>query len=137
MRRRTGSLVLVFLAMAACASPQVIGVPVSLAEFRVDEEDAILPVRITHPSEQMWNGNTLEQNYNYLVYEFETEEHLYRARAYLDDIQTVSIHGPFDRYSSNPAPLAGVEIDPRVIAYLRRRYAVITVLGPTGYVPLE
>lgn len=106
-------------------------------EFRWDEEDAIRPVRITHNSEQLWNGNDLEQNYNYLVYEFETEQHSYRARAYLDDIQTVSVYGPFDKSASNPVPLAGVQVDQRVLDYLRRRYRSIQRLGSAGYVPIE
>jgi hypothetical protein len=103
----------------------------------MDEADPILPVRITHNSEQIWNGNTLEQNYNYLLYEFETEQHLYRARAYLDDIHTVAVSGPFEKDSARPAPLERVEIDKRVLAYLRRRYVEITKLGPSGYVPIE
>ncbi|MBI1185886.1 MAG: hypothetical protein GC206_00850 [Alphaproteobacteria bacterium] len=103
----------------------------------MDDEDAIAPVRIAHNSEQVWNSDTLEQNYNYLVYEFETDEHLYRARAYLDDIQTVAILGRFSRASSQPEMLTGEQVDPRILAYLRRRYAVVTILGPTGYAPIE
>jgi hypothetical protein len=102
----------------------------------MDKEDPILPVRITHNSEQIWNGKTLEQNYNYLLYEFETDQHLYRARAYLDAIDTVAVYGPFEKDSTNSAPFEGAEIDQRVLAYLRRRYAEITRLGPTGYVPI-
>jgi hypothetical protein len=108
-----------------------------MSDFRMDEEDAIVPARIVHNSEQIWNGKTLEQNYNYLVYEFETDEHLYRARAYLDDTQTVSILGRFNRVSSQPEILTSEQIDPRILAYLRRRYAVITILRPTGYTPIE
>ena len=107
-----------------------------MAEFRMDEQDPIAPVRITHNSEQIWNGNTLEQNYNYLVYEFETEQHLYRARAYLHEIHTVAVFGPFEKVSASAAPLAGVEVDQRVLAYLRRRYPEIKKLGPSGYVPI-
>jgi hypothetical protein len=108
-----------------------------MAEFRIDEEDPILPVRITHNSEQIWNGNTLEQNYNYLVYEFETEQHRYRARTYLNKIRTVAVYGPFAKDSASFAPLEGVEIDQRVLVYLRRRYAEITRLDPAGYMPIE
>ena len=68
-----------------------------MAEFRMDEADPILPVRIMHNSEQIWDGDALEQNYNYLVYDFETERHRYRARAYLDEIHTVAVYGPFDK----------------------------------------
>ena len=51
-----------------------------MPELRLDEDDPILPVRITHNSEQIWDGDTLEQDYNYLIYEFETEQHQYSAR---------------------------------------------------------
>ena len=51
-----------------------------MAELRLDEDDPIVPVRITHNSEQIWDGDTLEQDYNYLIYEFETEQHQYSAR---------------------------------------------------------
>jgi hypothetical protein len=103
----------------------------------MDEEVQLLPLRIVHNSEQIWDGETLQQNYNYLVYEFETEQHSYRARAYLDQIHTVAILGVFDKSTTPAAPLRGVEIDRRVLAYLRRRYAEVTLLGPTGYVPIE
>ncbi|MBV9394624.1 MAG: hypothetical protein JOZ84_09450 [Methylobacteriaceae bacterium] len=93
-----------------------------MAEFRIDEEDAILPVRITHKCEQIWSGKALEQEYNYLVYDFETEQHLYHARAYLKDIRTVSVYGPFAKNSDRLVQLEGIAIDQRVLAYLRRRY---------------
>lgn len=105
-----------------------------MAEFRIDQEDPILPVRITHNCEQIWDGDSLEQDYNYLVYWFETEQHQYSARSYLHEMHTVAVYGPFERDSANPAPLENVEIDQRVLAYLRRRYAEITRLRPTGYV---
>jgi hypothetical protein len=108
-----------------------------MAEFRMDDEDPILPLRISHNSEQMWDGNSLEQDYNYLVYEFETEQHRYSARAYLDEIHTVAVYGPFEKDSDSHHPLKNVEIDRRVLAYLRRRYAEITKLTPAGYVPIE
>lgn len=137
MKLFAGGLAFIFLALAACASAQVVGVGAPMLDFRMDGEDAIVPARITHNSEQIWNDNTLEQNYNYLVYEFEIDEHLYRARAYLDDIQTVAILGRFDRTSSQREILTSEQIDPRILAYLRRRYAVITILGPTGYMPID
>ena len=108
-----------------------------MPELRLDEDDPILPVRITHNSEQIWDGDTLEQDYNYLIYEFETEQHQYSARAYLDEMHTVAVYGPFERNSPSHKPLKDVEIDQRVLAYLRRRYAEITRLSPTGYVPIE
>lgn len=137
MKWLIGVLALAFLALTACSSAQVAGVATPMSDFRMDSEDAIVPVRITHSSEQTWNGNTLEQNYNYLVYEFEIGEHIYRARAYLDDIRTVSILGRFDSAGSTPVLLTKAEVDPRVLAYLQLRYAVIMLLGPTGYEPID
>lgn len=101
------------------------------------EEDPILPVRILHNSEQIWNGNSLEQDYNYLIYEFETEQYQYHARAYLDEIHTVAIYGPFDKGSIGSTSLDEVEIDQRVLSYLRRRYSEVKKLGPTGYTSLK
>lgn len=137
MKRLTGGSALVFMALAASASAQVAEVPAPMLDFRMDVEDDIAPTRITHNSEQMWDGEALEQNYNYLVYEFETDTHIYRARAYLDTIETVAILGRIDRTSSQREMLTSDQVDPRILAYLRRRYAVITILGPAGYAPIE
>ena len=52
-------------------------------------------------------------------------------------MHTVAVYGPFERNSPSHKPLKDVEIDQRVLAYLRRRYAEITRLSPTGYVPIE
>jgi hypothetical protein len=98
-----------------------------MAELRMEEKYPILPARITHNSEQLWNGNELEQNYNYLVYEFETEQHRYRARAYLDEIRAVAVYGPFEKDFPSPNRLEGIEIDQRVLAYLRRRFVEIRI----------
>ena len=107
--------------------------------YKCEDQDPILPISITHNSEQMWSGSNLEQSYNYLVYHFETEEHLYRARAYLDEIDTVSVYGPLkkDELPDWGSFLQEIEIDRRIIAYLRKRYAKITRLAPTGYVIVE
>jgi hypothetical protein len=138
MKLLVGGLAFIFLALATCSSAQVIGVGTPMSDVRLDEEDAIVPARIMHNSEQIWNGNSLEQNYNYLVYEFETDEHLYEARAYLDDIRTVSILGRYDRARrAQREILTSEQVDPRILAYLRRRYRVIKILGPTGYTPIE
>jgi hypothetical protein len=133
---RTALAIIVLASTAAACAPRVIGVSV-LENYRVEQEDAITPVRITHRSEQHWNGDVLEQNYNYLLYEFETEQHIYRARAYLDDISTVAVFGPYDKNASSLTPLEGLEIDERVLHYLRRRYSAVTRLEREGYVPIE
>ena len=108
-----------------------------MVEFRMDKEDAILPTRIVHNSEQIWHGNVLEASYNYLDYEFETEQHRYRARTYLDDIHEVAVYGPFHKDSHEPRLAEGIEVDQRVLGYLRRRFAEIKKLGPTGYEPIK
>lgn len=107
-----------------------------MAETRLEDVDLILPVRITHECERIWNGNSLEQEYNYLVYEFDTDRHSYWARSYLDDINKVSIFGPFRPNTRNPAP-GKQEIDERVLAYFRRRYRKLQRLGSNGYVAIE
>lgn len=140
--RLGGLLAILILALGACASPAIVDVnaPVSVhqvRDFRMDHEDAIVPVRITHNSEQIWNRETLEQHYNYLVYEFETEEHRYGARSYLDEIHTVAIFGPFKKDDESDTPLESVEIDPRVISYLSRRYSEITRFTSAGYETME
>jgi hypothetical protein len=108
-----------------------------MEDFRLDSEDPILPVRITHNCEQLWYGNSLAQDYNYLLYDFETQKYLYQARAYLHEIHTVAVYGPYEKDLANSLPLEGGEIEPRVLAYLRRRYLEITRLGPAGNVSVE
>lgn len=108
-----------------------------MIEMRMDKEDAILPTRIVHNSEQLWLGDVLEQSYNYFDYEFETEQHRYRARTYLHDIHVVAVFGPFYKDADEPRPVEGIEVDERVLGYLRRRFLEIKKLGPTGYVPIE
>ena len=95
-----------------------------MAETRLEDEDPILPVRITHNCERIWNGDSLEQEYNYLVYEFSTEQGSYTARTYLDTIHQVSIYGPS-------------KIDERVLAYLRRRFTKLQRFGRGGYEPIK
>lgn len=107
-----------------------------MAESRFEDEDPILPVSITHQCEQIWAGDSLEQEYNYLVYEFETEKHSYWARAYLDDMKKVSVYGPFRPGTRDPAPWTK-KIDERILAYLRRRYSKLQKLGLSGYVTIK
>lgn len=108
-----------------------------MSEFRIEAEDILHPVRITHYCEKIWDGDTLQQNYNYLLYEFEIGPHRYQARSYLDDIDTVAVYGPFAKGSASNEPLAGADIDQQILAYLRRRYTKIDRFGPGGYVPIE
>lgn len=76
----------------------------------------------------------LEQRYNYLLYVFESGEACVRARAYLDDIATVSIF-PAHRTGGSPTDfVVAPELRELVFAYLQRRYARIQELSLTsGY----
>lgn len=102
----------------------------------VIETDEITPTQIIHGSEQILNAGQLEQDYNYLVYEFETATHLIRARSYLDEIEKVSVFGPFAK-DDPQRPLYNEPIDQSVLDYLNRRYFFIERFGPEGYVPLS
>lgn len=102
---------------------------------RWEDDDPITPDRILHLSEQIWSGDVLEQDYNYLVYEFDIDGRIFRARAYLDEIETVSCLGAFspDAPESEAMAAIGGPIDPRVLAYFRRRYRTIRRLTAAGY----
>lgn len=62
----------------------------------MEQDDAITPVQIEHSIDEVWNGNKLEQHYNYLDYHFEEGGACMRARVYLDDPRTALLFGPFD-----------------------------------------
>jgi hypothetical protein len=62
------------------------------------EIDLISPVGIDHNVDEIWADDkrkVLEQRYNYLDYHFEKHGRYCRARAYLDEIETVALYGPF------------------------------------------
>ncbi len=65
-----------------------------------DATDPITPVEIEHCVDEIWNGASLEERYNYLDYHFELGGAYCRARAYIDDIDTVTLFGPFTRRGS-------------------------------------
>lgn len=96
-----------------------------MQEVRTEEEDSILPVRIAHNCERVWHGDVLYAEYNYLDYEFETDEHRYRARTYLDTVCEVAVYGPFLKSTQYTTPAEGVAIDRRILDYLRRRFPVV------------
>lgn len=108
-----------------------------MKEIRTEDEDAILPMRIAHNCERIWHGDVLYAEYNYLDYEFETDEHLYRARTYLDTVFEVAVYGPFVRGAQYTTPAEGVAIDQRILDYLRRRFPVLKTPGPTGNEPFD
>jgi hypothetical protein len=89
-------------------------------EARLVNEDPISPTTIEHRCEEILCGDELEQSYNYIVYHFECDGAYFWARAYLDHVKTVSLHGPFEnRITMKPTD---GPFDDVVLAYLKRRF---------------
>lgn len=96
------------------------------------EPDELAPVSIEHQVDEIWIEGRLEQRYNFIDYRFVVGEDRYRARTYLDDASEAAVFGPSDAAGQS----TGETVDPRVLAYLRRRFAVLKRLGASGYEPL-
>jgi hypothetical protein len=106
-----------------------------MREMRFVEADDIMPSEIEHRCEEIFDGEMLEQKYNYLVYHFDLNGSYYWARSYTDEIHTVSVYGPFDGRDS--MKLRSSPLDEAVFSYLKRRFARIQVLrADEGYVTL-
>jgi hypothetical protein len=96
--------------------------------------DPIEPTAIEHKCEEILDGDKLEQWYNYIVYHFDFDGVYFWARTYLDDIRTVSLHGPFEsRATMNPI---NGSLDETVLAYLKRRFWTVQTLQSDGYAPI-
>ena len=92
--------------------------------------DPIAPVSIEHSVDEIWSDvrrRKLQQKYNFLDYHFEKNGRYFRARAYLDEISTVTLFGPFAGRSSTEPTIDPVFAD-EVATYLRRRYRKLKVL---------
>lgn len=99
----------------------------------VDREE-VGPTAIEHQCQELNVGEELQQEYNCIVYHFEGASAYFWARAYMDDIRTVSIYGPFEnRHSMNR--ISGC-LDEGVLCYLKRRFRKIQTLGNSGYVEI-
>jgi hypothetical protein len=98
------------------------------------DADDIVPTAIEHHCEELIVGGRLEQRYNYLLYQFEYGNTRFLARAYLDELGTVSVHGPTDMNTKEP--IQG-DVDPKVLAYLRRRYRKVKRFLDGSYVPIS
>jgi len=96
-------------------------------DYRFEEDDGIAPSRIEHRVEEIYADGAPEQSYNYLVYHFERSGHYIWARAYLDEIETVSLHGPFDSEAERNSIEDAAFFD-LVVAYMKRRYTTIKKL---------
>lgn len=97
-------------------------------ETKFVEEDTLAPARIEHHCEEIHADGELEQKYNYLVYHFEMHGRYIWARAYLDEIDQVSIFGPFDSEQTLNA-VSDDAFEVLVMNYFKRRYEVIQKLS--------
>jgi hypothetical protein len=116
--------------MPAGAGRGKAGLP--MAEFRCIDSDDVTPSEIEHRCEEIFDGEALEQRYDYIVYHFECDDRYFWARAYTHEIDAVSVHGPFDR-RDQMKKLAGPP-DAAVLAYLRRRFRKVETLVDGAYV---
>lgn len=82
------------------------------------------PFEIEHSVDEIWDGATLLQRYNFLDLYFEDDDGYCRARAYVDEMDSVTLFGPFAQRTS----LSKVErpsFEQYVLAYLERRFRVV------------
>jgi hypothetical protein len=105
------------------------------SNFKVVDTDEVEPVEIEHRCEELFDGATLREKYNYIACHFEREARYFWARSYTNEIDTVSVSGPFDaRSTMNSLP---GRFDDAGLCYLRRRFKKIQMLGSSGYAPVS
>lgn len=109
----------------------------SSIEVLQDVVDPIAPNKVTHHVDEIFEGEQLIEKYNFLVYEFVTEEGFIKARAYLDEIETVALFGPFSDKNLQER-ISAPALEAATIEYFRRRYRKIERFLPdsnsaTGY----
>jgi len=103
-----------------------------MAEHRIVDRDEVVPTEIEHKCEVFFVGDEREQIYNYIVYHFDCRGVYFSARTYLDEIETVSVLGPFEgRHAANR--ISG-PLNEGMLSYLKRRFRKIQTLGNDGYV---
>ena len=94
------------------------------------DEDTVRPTAIEHRCEEIITEGKLEERYNY-IYHFDCDGAYFWARTYLDDVRTVSLHGPFESRDAMRPTRGG--FDEAVLAYLKRRFSNIQTLKGDGY----
>ncbi|UWP96079.1 hypothetical protein K3X48_03540 [Aliiroseovarius crassostreae] len=94
------------------------------------------PYRIEHVIEEIEVPDGPPIIYNYLVYRFEGYGAYAWARTYLDDINIISIHGPFQS-SENQCPIECPDLLANMTAYFSKRFDELQKFGPNGYEPIE
>lgn len=86
--------------------------------------DPIVPTSIEHSIDEVWNGEELDQYYNFIDYHFEESRAYLRARFYLDEPQKVFLSGPFESRQSKVV-VAADSTREAVVTYLERRFSKI------------
>jgi len=92
-----------------------------------NDTDPVLPTEIEHKIDEIWsneNADQLEQHYNFLDYHFEVDGVYLRARAYLDEIQTVTLFGPL-AHRGSITKVANPKAETAVLSYLHRRFQTV------------
>lgn len=87
-----------------------------------EDDDPIRPVSITHSVDEIRNEGRIEQKYNFLDYRFERDGFTVMARAYLDEIDEVTLH-----LDPPPTGVEGERFVEDVMKYLGWRYASVEV----------
>jgi hypothetical protein len=103
-----------------------------MADFRNVDSDRAKPTEIAHECAEIFDRDTLVQEYNYIVYHFDRDGRCFWARTYKEEIDTVFVYGPFDGRSTMNQ-LSG-PLDDVMLSYFKRRFGKIDTLGSDGYV---
>ena len=93
------------------------------------DDDEIVPVRIVHDMEEIYQNGRVEQRYNFMDYHFEGEGAHIRARHYVSSRSKVTIYGPYASPESQETVVAP-EFARKVRAYLDRRFAHVSIPDP-------
>jgi hypothetical protein len=67
-----------------------------MAEDQFVNGDNVTPIEIEHRCDEIFEGEVLLQRYNYIVYHFDYNGSYLWARTYTDEINIVSVGGPFE-----------------------------------------
>lgn len=90
------------------------------------EDDPITPSAIRHEIDGLRRGRSRTDRGNFLVYEFEFDGYHAKARVYLDEIDTVSVYGPY-KSRDGGEQIDAPKFASAVISYLKRRFMRIQV----------
>jgi hypothetical protein len=103
-----------------------------MTEHRFVDRDEVVPTEIEHKCEGLFAGDECEQIYNYIIYHFDCNGAYFWARTYIDEIDTVSVHGPFEGRHTGNRVLGS--LNEGMLSYLKRRFRKIQMLRNDGYV---